>query len=123
MLCKYILKETLDRKGNFYNGALWVHCSQKLETFCNKACLVKCCCLRFLLSFLGWSHMLLPSLDSFLMTPSKQVMTRNLKLDVILLVYKVNVILLVFICDENVFVMTPCGGCQILAGSRIQPVI
>jgi hypothetical protein len=22
MLCKYILKETLDRKGNFYNGAL-----------------------------------------------------------------------------------------------------
>jgi hypothetical protein len=50
-------------------------------------------------------------------------MTRNLKLDVILLVYKVNVILLVFICDENVFVMTPCGGCQILAGSRIQPVI
>ena len=30
--------------------------------------------------------------------------------------------LLVKICDENVFVMSPCcGGCQILAGSRMQP--
>jgi hypothetical protein len=32
MLCEYILKETIDRKGNFYNGAPWVYCSQKLET-------------------------------------------------------------------------------------------
>jgi hypothetical protein len=27
MLCVYILKETINRKGNFYNGAPWVHCS------------------------------------------------------------------------------------------------
>jgi hypothetical protein len=32
MLCEYILKETIDRKGKFYNGALWVYCGQKLET-------------------------------------------------------------------------------------------
>jgi hypothetical protein len=32
MLCEYILKETINWKGNFYNGAPWVYCSQKLET-------------------------------------------------------------------------------------------
>jgi hypothetical protein len=32
MLCEYILKETIDRKGNFYSGAPWVYCGQKLET-------------------------------------------------------------------------------------------
>jgi hypothetical protein len=32
MLCEYILKETIYQKGNFYNGAPWVHCSRKLET-------------------------------------------------------------------------------------------
>jgi hypothetical protein len=32
MLCEYILKESIDQKGNFYNGTSWVHCSQKLET-------------------------------------------------------------------------------------------
>jgi hypothetical protein len=32
MLREYIVKETIDRKGNFYSGALWVYCSQKLET-------------------------------------------------------------------------------------------
>jgi hypothetical protein len=32
MLCEYILKETIDRKGNFYSGASWVYCDQKLET-------------------------------------------------------------------------------------------
>jgi hypothetical protein len=32
MLCEYILKKTIDRKGNFYSGALWVYCGQKLET-------------------------------------------------------------------------------------------
>jgi hypothetical protein len=32
MLCEYILKETIDRKGKFYIGALWVYCDQKLET-------------------------------------------------------------------------------------------
>jgi hypothetical protein len=29
-----------------------------------------------------------------------------------------------YVCDENVFVMSPCcGGCQILDGSRMQPLI
>jgi hypothetical protein len=32
MLCEYILKETIDWKGNFYSGTPWVYCSQKLET-------------------------------------------------------------------------------------------
>jgi hypothetical protein len=68
--------------------------------------------------------MLLPSSDSFLVTPSKQALMSNLKLDVILLVYVLNVILFVYICDENVFLMSPCrGGCQILDGSRMQPLI
>jgi hypothetical protein len=26
MLCEYILKETIDRKGKFYSGAPWVYC-------------------------------------------------------------------------------------------------
>jgi hypothetical protein len=32
MLCEYILKESIDRKGNFYTDASWVYCDQKLET-------------------------------------------------------------------------------------------
>jgi hypothetical protein len=32
MLCEYILKETIDRKGKFYSGAPWVYCDRKLET-------------------------------------------------------------------------------------------
>jgi hypothetical protein len=32
MLCEYIFKETIDQKGNFYNGAQWVYYSQELET-------------------------------------------------------------------------------------------
>jgi hypothetical protein len=32
MLCAYILKETIDRKGNFYSGAPSVYCDQKHET-------------------------------------------------------------------------------------------
>jgi hypothetical protein len=32
MLCEYILKETIDRKGNFYSCAPRVYCGQKLET-------------------------------------------------------------------------------------------
>jgi hypothetical protein len=61
---------------------------------------------------LGWGQML-PDLGSFLMTPSEQaLMMSNLKLDVILLVCK---------CDlAFVFVMSPCcGGCHILASSRM----
>jgi hypothetical protein len=32
MLCEYILKETIDGKGNFYSGAPWVYCDLTLET-------------------------------------------------------------------------------------------
>jgi hypothetical protein len=32
MLCEYIPKEDIDRKGNLYSGASWVYCDQKLET-------------------------------------------------------------------------------------------
>jgi hypothetical protein len=32
MLCEYILKEAIDRKGKFYSGAPWVYSDQKLET-------------------------------------------------------------------------------------------
>jgi hypothetical protein len=32
MLCEYIPKVAIDRKGNLYNGAPWVYCDQKLET-------------------------------------------------------------------------------------------
>jgi hypothetical protein len=55
---------------------------------------------------------MLPGSGSFLMTPSKQALMNNLKLDVILLLYK---------CDLSfVFVMSPCcGGCHILTGSRM----
>jgi hypothetical protein len=45
--------------------------------------------------------MLLPSSGSFLMTPSKQALMSNLKLEGIFLIY---------IYDENVFVMFPCCG-------------
>jgi hypothetical protein len=55
---------------------------------------------------------MLPGSGSFLMTPSKQALMSNLKLEVILLVYK---------CDlAFVFVMSPCcGGCHILVGSMM----
>jgi hypothetical protein len=70
-----------------------------------------CCCLR---NLLGWGQML-PGSVSFLMTPSKQVLMSNLKLDVILLVYK---------CDlAFVSVMSPCcGGCHIQDG-RMPPLM
>jgi hypothetical protein len=85
MLCGYILKETIDRKGNFYNGAPWVRCSQKLETCYIQSSLDRCCFLRNLLSLLGWGQMF-PGLGNFLMTRSKQALMNNMKLDVILLV-------------------------------------
>jgi hypothetical protein len=37
--------------------------------------LVRCCCLRNLLGFFGWGH-ILPGSGSFLMTPSKQALMR-----------------------------------------------
>jgi hypothetical protein len=71
MLCEYILKESIDRKGNLYNGAPWVHCSEKLEThsvFFSQVLLPE-----NLLGLLGWGQML-PGSGSFLMTPSKQAL-------------------------------------------------
>jgi hypothetical protein len=68
MLCKYILKETIDQKGNFYSGAPWVYCDQKLETHS-----------------VFFSQVLLPEKPawlawlgsgSFFMTPSKQALMR-----------------------------------------------
>jgi hypothetical protein len=48
-----------------------------------------------------------------------------LKLDVILANFSKNVILLCqYLWCENVFVMSLCcGGCHILAGSRMQPLV
>jgi hypothetical protein len=82
MLCEYILKDTIDRKGNFYSGAPWVYYDQKLEThsvFYSRVSLPK------KLAWLAWfgsdttwirqfSH------DSIQQSPDES----NLKLDVIL---------------------------------------
>jgi hypothetical protein len=124
MLCEYILMETIDRKGNFYSSAPWVYCDQRLET--HSVFFSRCCCLRNLPGLLGWGQ-ILPGSGSFLMTPSKQALMRvtwNLmwSYDPSL---SINVILLcLYLWCENVLVMSPCcGGCQILAGSRMQPLV
>jgi hypothetical protein len=67
---QYILKQTIDRKDNYYNGAPWVHCSQKLETHSDffiqvllpkkpTCCLigVKCCLVQAIFS---WHHPNMP---------------------------------------------------------------
>jgi hypothetical protein len=82
MLCEYILKQTIDRKCNFYSGALWVYCDQKLEThsvFFSQVLLPeKPAWLAWLgsdaASFRQFSH------DSIQTSPDKS----NLKLDMIL---------------------------------------
>jgi hypothetical protein len=82
MLCECILKETIDRKGNFYNGAPGVYCSQKLEThsisFSQVLLPEKLACLSWLGSdtacFKQFSH------DSVQTSPVES----NLNLDVIL---------------------------------------
>jgi hypothetical protein len=119
MLCDYILKKTIDRKGNFYSGAPWVYCDQKLEThsvFFSQVLLPeKPAWLAWLGSdtacFSLFSH------DSIQTSPDES----NLKLDVILASVSINVILLCqYLWCENVFVMSPCcGGCHILVGSRM----
>jgi hypothetical protein len=82
MLCGYILKETIDRKGNFYSGAPWVYCSQKLEThsvFFSKVLLPeKHAWLAWLASDTTWFRQF--SHDSIQTSPAES----NLKLDVIL---------------------------------------
>jgi hypothetical protein len=59
--------------------------------------------------------------DSIQTSPNES----NLKLDVILASLSINVILLCqYLLCENVFVKSPCcGGCHILAGSRMQPLV
>jgi hypothetical protein len=115
MLCEYKPKEAIDWKGNLYSGAPWVYCDQKLEThlvFFSQVLLPeKPAWLAWLGSDTAWFR----ASGSFLITPSKQALMRvtsNLSINVILLC--------LYMWCENVFVMSPCcGGCQILAGSRI----
>jgi hypothetical protein len=73
MLCEYILKETINRKGNFYSGAPWFIVTRNLKLI--QSSLVRCCCLRNLLGLLGWGQ-ILPGSGSFLMTPFKQALMR-----------------------------------------------
>jgi hypothetical protein len=122
MLCEYILKETIDWKGKFYSGARWVYCDQNLEThlvFFSQVLPKKPAWLAWLGSDNAWFSLF--SHDSIQTSPDESY----LKLDVILASLSINVI---FLCQylwcENVFVMSPCcGGCHILAGSRMQPLV
>jgi hypothetical protein len=117
MLCEYILKETINRKGKFYSGALWVYCDQKLET--QVLLPEKPAWLAWLGLDTAWFSVF--SHDSIKTSPDES----NLKLDVILASLSINVILLCqYLWCENVFVMSHCcGGCHILAGSRMQPLV
>jgi hypothetical protein len=56
MLCEYIPKEAIDRKGNLYSGAPWVYCDQKLET--HSVFFSQVLCLRNLLDLLGLGQIL-----------------------------------------------------------------
>jgi hypothetical protein len=76
MLCEYIPKEPIDRKGNLYSGAPWVYCDQKLEThsiFFSQVLLPeKPAWLAWLGSDTAWFR----ASGSFLMTPSKQALIK-----------------------------------------------
>jgi hypothetical protein len=82
MLCEYILKKTIDRKGNFYSGALWVYCDQKLEThsvfFSHVLLPEEPAWLAWLGSATAWFRLF--SHDSIQISPYES----NLKLDLIL---------------------------------------
>jgi hypothetical protein len=82
MMCEYILKDTIDRKGNFYSGAPWVYCDQELEThsvFYSRVLLPeKLAWLAWLGSDTTWIRQF--SHDSIQQSPDES----NLKLDVIL---------------------------------------
>jgi hypothetical protein len=73
MLCEYILKETIDRKGKFYSGDREFIVTRNLKLI--PSSLVRCCCLRNLLVLLGWGQ-ILPGSVCFLMIPSKQSLMR-----------------------------------------------
>jgi hypothetical protein len=136
MLCEYNPKEAIDRKGNLYSGAPWVFCDQKHEThsvFFSQVLLPK------KPAWLAWlgsdtAFFSLFSHDSIQTSPDES----NLKLDVILANLSINVILLYLsisvmwecVCDVSLLWWLPypgwfqdaaCGGCQILAGSRMPP--
>jgi hypothetical protein len=134
MLWEYILKETIDRKGNFYGGAPWEYCDQKHETH---SVFFSQVLLREKPAWLAWlGRQILPGSGSFLMTPSKQALMRvtwNLMWSK--LVYKCDLALPIFVmwecvCDDSLLWWLPNpgwfqdaapGGCQILAGSRMPP--
>jgi hypothetical protein len=82
MLCAYILKETIDRKGNFYSGTPWVYCDQKHEThsvfFSQVLLREKPAWLAWLGSDTAWFRQF--SHDSIQTSPDES----NLKLNVIL---------------------------------------
>jgi hypothetical protein len=82
MMCEYILKEAIDRKGNFYIGAPWRYCDQKPEThsiFFSQVLLPeKPAWLAWLGSDTAWFTQF--SHDSIQTSPDES----NLKLDVIL---------------------------------------
>jgi hypothetical protein len=82
MLCEYILKETIDRKGKFCSGAPWVYCDEKLETqsvFFSQVLLPKKpAWLAWLGSDTAWFRQF--SQDSIQTSPDES----NLKLDVII---------------------------------------
>jgi hypothetical protein len=126
MLCEYIPKEAIDRKGNLYSGALWVYCDQKLET--HSVFFSQVLLLEKPVWFSLFSH------DSIQTSPNEC----NLKFDVILASLSINVILLYLpifvtwecVCDVSLLWWLPYpgwfqdaarGGCQILAGSRMPP--
>jgi hypothetical protein len=134
MLCEYIPKEAIDRKGNLYSGEPWVYYDQKLEThsvlFSQVLLLEK----PAWLAWLGWDTAWFRALGSFLMTPSKQALMRvtwNLMWSY--LVYKCDLALPISVmwecvCDVSLLWWLPNhgwfqdaapGDCQILAGSRI----
>jgi hypothetical protein len=69
MLCEYILKEIIDRKGNFYSGAPWVYCDQKHETH---SVLFSQVLLLEKPAWIAWlGRQILSGSGSFLMTASK----------------------------------------------------
>jgi hypothetical protein len=92
MLCEYIPKEAINRKGNLYSGAPWVYCDQKLEShlvFFRQVLLPeKLAWLAWLGSDTAWFSLF--SHDSIQTSPDES----NLKLDVILANLSIHVILL-----------------------------
>jgi hypothetical protein len=73
MLCEYIPKEAIDRKGNFYSVHREFIVTRNLKLIQSSS--VRCSSLTNLLGLLGWGQ-ILPGSVCFLMTPSKQALMR-----------------------------------------------